>query len=130
MATEPLTPPPTTPPLDTGTRPSLGLTERYGRSTTPRVPRPARPERQSRDGSPRPARSRAGAVWVGIAVATLVMVALIVFMMQNTQRVLVTFLGMEGTIPLALALLIAGAGVGLVVLVVGTIRIQQLRKRR
>lgn len=96
MATEPITPPPTptTPTLtESGTRPSLGLTERHGRSNPPRTPRPPAPTKPATEGS-RPARTRAGAVWVGIAVATLVMVALIVFMMQNTQRVLVTFLGM------------------------------------
>ncbi|ACZ29196.1 hypothetical protein Xcel_0157 [Xylanimonas cellulosilytica DSM 15894] len=75
-------------------------------------------------------RSRAGALWVGICVAALVLVALIVFMLQNTEPVLVSFLGMEGTVPLAIALLIAGVGVGIVALVIGTVRITQLRRRR
>jgi len=74
-------------------------------------------------------RSRAGAAWVGICVAALVLVALIVFMLQNTQLVLVSFLGMQGTVPLAVALLIAGVGVGVIALVVGSIRIAQLRRR-
>ena len=74
-------------------------------------------------------RSRAGAVWVGICAAAIVLVALIVFMLQNTQPVLVSFLGMAGTVPLALALLIAGVGVGIIALVVGSIRIAQLRRR-
>ncbi len=73
--------------------------------------------------------SRAGAAWVGICVAALVLIALIIFMMQNRQPVLVTFLWMQGTVPLALALLIAGIGVGIVALVIGTIRISQLRRR-
>lgn len=74
-------------------------------------------------------RSRAGAVWVGLCVAALVLVALVVFMLQNTQTVLVSFLGWQGSVPLALALLIAGIGVGIVALVVGTLRIHQLRRR-
>ncbi|SKC68870.1 LapA family protein [Krasilnikoviella flava] len=74
-------------------------------------------------------RSRAGAAWVGICIAALILVALIVFMLQNIQLVLVSFLGMEGTVPLAVALLIAGAGVGVIALVVGTVRIAQLRRR-
>ncbi|CAM3400276.1 LapA family protein [Isoptericola cucumis] len=74
-------------------------------------------------------RSRAGAVWVGICIAAVVLVALIVFMLQNTQEVLVSFLGMEGSVPLAVALLIAGVGVGVVALVIGTVRITQLRRR-
>ena len=73
--------------------------------------------------------SRAGAAWVGICVAALVLIALIIFMMQNRQPVLVTFLWMQGTVPLAIALLIAGIGVGIVALVIGTIRISQLRRR-
>lgn len=75
------------------------------------------------------ARSRAGGVWVGSCVAALVLVALIIFMLQNTQPVLVSFLGMQGTVPLAVALLIAGVGVGIIALVVGSIRIAQLRRR-
>lgn len=74
-------------------------------------------------------RSRAGAIWVGICIAAIVLIALVVFMLQNTQPVLVTFLSMQGSVPLALALLIAGIGVGVVALVVGTVRISQLRRR-
>ena len=76
-----------------------------------------------------PPRSRTGATWVGLCIAALVLVALIVFMLQNTQLVLISFLGWQGSVPLALALLIAGIGVGIVALVVGTLRIHQLRRR-
>ncbi|CAL8977788.1 hypothetical protein CELL_02662 [Cellulomonas sp. T2.31MG-18] len=79
--------------------------------------------------TPAPRRSRIGAAWVGLVVGALVLVALIVFMLQNTAPVQVTFLGMRGTAPLALTLLIAGIGVGVVALVVGSIRIGQLRHR-
>lgn len=74
-------------------------------------------------------RSRAGAVWVGICVAAVVLIALIIFMLQNTQPVQVTFFAMQGTVPLAIALLIAGIGVGIAALTIGTIRIGQLRRR-
>jgi uncharacterized integral membrane protein len=74
-------------------------------------------------------RTRTSATWVGLCVAALVLVALVVFMLQNTQLVLVSFLGWQGSVPLALALLIAGIGVGIVALVVGTLRIHQLRRR-
>ena len=74
-------------------------------------------------------RSRAGAVWVGICIAAILLIVLIIFMLQNTRPVLVTFFSLEGTVPLAIALLIAGIGVGLIALVVGTIRIGQLRRR-
>ncbi|MCR6688862.1 lipopolysaccharide assembly protein LapA domain-containing protein [Cellulomonas sp.] len=74
-------------------------------------------------------RSRTGAAWVGVCVGVLVLIALVVFMMQNTTPVEVTFLGMSGSAPLALVLLIAGIGVGLIALVIGSLRIGQLRRR-
>ncbi|HET9647326.1 MAG TPA: lipopolysaccharide assembly protein LapA domain-containing protein [Microlunatus sp.] len=74
-------------------------------------------------------RSRAGSAWVGICIAAIVVIALIIFLLQNRQPVLVTFLSLHGTVPLAVALLIAGIGVGIVALVIGTIRIGQLRRQ-
>jgi len=83
------------------------------------------------DGTTRPMnsvpRTRAGAAWIGVCVAALTSIVLIVFMLQNTRRVEVSFLWMHGTLPLALALLIAGIGVAAVAVVIGTARITQLR---
>ncbi|GGC16211.1 LapA family protein [Cellulomonas carbonis] len=111
-------------PETTRHRPSAaGATRPAERPTTRRGPSPTRTGRQGRN------RTRAGAAWVGICVAALLLVALIVFMLQNTGPVEVTFLGMTGTAPLGLTLLIAGVGVGLVALVIGTTRITQLRHR-
>lgn len=73
--------------------------------------------------------TRTSAAWVGICIAALILVLLIVFMLQNTRRVEVSFLWMNGTLPLALALLIAGVGVALLAVVVGAARITQLRRR-
>lgn len=77
----------------------------------------------------RGAGTRTSAAWLGICVGVLVLVALVVFMLQNTEPVGVSFLGFSGTAPLALTLLIAGLGVGIVVLVVASLRIGQLRRR-
>jgi uncharacterized integral membrane protein len=73
-------------------------------------------------------RTRTGATWVGICAAALTFVVLIIFMLQNTRTVEVTFLWMHGTLPLALALLIAGVGVTILAMVVGAARITQLRR--
>lgn len=54
-------------------------------------------------------RSRAGVAWVGICVTGVVLVALIICMLQNTPLVVVSFLGMQRSAPLALALLIAAS---------------------
>jgi putative membrane protein len=56
------------------------------------------------------------------------LVVLIVFMLQNTANVEVKFLWMSGSLPLALALLVAGVGVAIVAMVVGTARMTQLRR--
>jgi putative membrane protein len=73
--------------------------------------------------------TRISAAWVGVCAAAAVLVVLIVFMLQNTGSVEITFLGMHGTLPLALALLIAGVGAAIIAMVVGTARITQLRRR-
>jgi uncharacterized integral membrane protein len=73
-------------------------------------------------------RTRVSAAWIGVCAATLLFVVLIVFMLQNTGSVEVTFLWIHGSLPLALALLIAGVGVAIAAMVIGTARITQLRR--
>lgn len=74
-------------------------------------------------------RTRTGAAWVGITVAVVVLILLIVFMLQNTASVEVAFFGLRGTAPLSVTLLIAGVGFAVVTLIVGSLRIGQLRRR-
>lgn len=69
-----------------------------------------------------------GAAWVGICIAAVLFVVLIVFMLQNTRPVEITFLWMEGSAPLALALLIAAVGTAILAAIVGGARIAQLRR--
>ena len=73
-------------------------------------------------------RTRTGAAWMGIGAAVLSFVVLIVFMLQNTGSVEVHFLWMDGSVPLALALLIAAVGAAIVAMTVGAARIAQLRR--
>lgn len=73
-------------------------------------------------------RTRTGAAWIAICTAALTFVVLIVFMLQNTRSVEVTFLWMHGTLPLALALFIAAVGAAILAMVVGAARITQLRR--
>lgn len=73
--------------------------------------------------------TRTGAAWAGIWAAAVFLVLLIIFILQNTGNVQVNFLWMEGSLPLALALLIAGVGVGLATMVVGAARVTQLRRQ-
>lgn len=71
--------------------------------------------------------TRASAAWVAVGAALLLLILLIVFMLQNSTRVDVHFLGADGTIPLGLALLIAAVAGGVVVAIAGAVRITQLR---
>jgi putative membrane protein len=72
-------------------------------------------------------RTRTGAAWVGVCAAAVIAIALIVFMVQNTGVVEVSFLWMSTSTSLALMLLIAAVGGILLTLVLGTARITQLR---
>jgi uncharacterized integral membrane protein len=73
-------------------------------------------------------RTRTGAAWVGLCAAALFSVVLIIFMLQNTRSVEVTFLGLHGNLPLAMALLVAAVGAAVVTMMVGAARIAQLRR--
>ena len=73
-------------------------------------------------------RTRTSAAWIAICAAALVSVALIVFLLQNTRKVEVSFLWLHGTLPLALALLVAAVGSAILTMVFGTARITQLRR--
>ncbi len=86
--------------------------------------------RTSRTGSPSAAGgTRASAVWTGVAVASLLGVLLLVFILQNTTRVPVHFLGAHGHFPLAIGLLVAAVAGACIVLIPGIVRIAQLRRR-
>ena len=73
--------------------------------------------------------TRISAAWVATAAALLLLVMLIVFILQNTARVEVHYLGLAGSLPLGMALLIAAVGGGVVVAIAGIARITQLRMK-
>lgn len=71
--------------------------------------------------------SRTGAIWTAVVAALLLLILLIIFILQNQNPVLVSFLGLEGTVPLGVALFIAAGAGGVLVAVAGGARILQLR---
>jgi uncharacterized integral membrane protein len=99
----------------------------HGRESAPADPVAAPQDPAPVDHSGRPPATRTSAAWIAVCIASLAFVVLIVFMLQNTRQVEVTFLGMQGQLPLALALLIASVGTAILVTVIGTARITQLR---
>jgi lipopolysaccharide assembly protein A len=79
-------------------------------------------------GRSRAPRTRVSAAFVGAVAGLLVLVALLVFILQNTETVKVNFLGASGRLGLGLALLVAAVAGALVVAILGIARIAQLRK--
>ena len=78
--------------------------------------------------SGKPRVTRASAAWVATGAALLLLILLIVFILQNSDKVEVHFLGWSGTISLGMALLIAAVGGGVLVAISGVARITQLRR--
>ena len=66
-------------------------------------------------------------VWTMVGIGVVLLVAILVFILQNSQRVRMRFLMVNGTLPLGVALLFAALLGALLVLVAGAARVLQLR---
>ena len=71
--------------------------------------------------------TRTSMVWTMVGIGVILLVAILVFILQNSQRVRVWLLMVEGTLPLGVALLFAALLGALLVLAAGAARIVQLR---
>ena len=85
------------------------------------------PDEDSSPARRAPRFTRASAAWLATGVALVLLILLIVFILQNSTKVEVQFLGVSGTIPLGMALLIAAVGGGVVVAIAGVARLTELR---
>jgi uncharacterized integral membrane protein len=72
--------------------------------------------------------TRVSALYVGLIVAAILSIFLLIFIIQNSAAVTIQFLGFEGEVSLAVALLLAAVSGILVVAVPGSLRILQLRR--
>jgi lipopolysaccharide assembly protein A len=72
-------------------------------------------------------RTRIGTVWVAAGLFALVLLLLLIFILENGQRVSIGYLGAHGHLPLGVALLLAAVLGVLLVVIPGTGRIIQLR---
>jgi uncharacterized integral membrane protein len=73
--------------------------------------------------------SRTSRSWVSLAALVVLLILLVVFIAQNTQEVQVSFLGWNGHPPLSVALLIAAVAGATLAVIVGTLRIWQVKRR-
>src|SRR5215213_1189831 len=71
--------------------------------------------------------TRTSMVWTMVSIGVVLLLAILVFILQNGQRVRVRFLMANGTLPLGAALLFAALLGALLVLVAGAARVLQLR---
>lgn len=69
-------------------------------------------------------------IWVAVSAGLVVLVLLIIFILQNQDRVNVHYFGFAGELSLGMALFIAAVAGGILVAIAGAARILQLRRQR
>ena len=69
-------------------------------------------------------------IWVAVIAGLILLVLLIIFILQNQDRVNVHFFGAVVELPLGMALFIASVAGGVLVAIAGAARILQLRSQR
>jgi uncharacterized integral membrane protein len=72
--------------------------------------------------------TRLSGAWVGLIAAAIVLVLLLIFILQNTQSVSVSYFGASGHLPLGVAMLLAAVAGVLIAVIAGSLRIWQLRR--
>jgi uncharacterized integral membrane protein len=77
----------------------------------------------------RPTPSRVGNLWVVSILFAVVLLLLLIFILQNSQKVKISFFGADGHVPMGAALLLAAVFGILLVALPGSVRIMQLRVR-
>jgi lipopolysaccharide assembly protein A len=91
------------------------------------APRPAQAPAPQALPQHRIKRTRAGGIWVAVGFFAVILLLLLIFILQNGQKVDISYLGMHGHLPLGVALLLAAVCGVLLVVLAGTARIGQLR---
>jgi uncharacterized integral membrane protein len=72
-------------------------------------------------------RTRTGGIWVAVGSFAVILLLLLIFILQNGQKVDISYMGAHGHLPLGVALLLAAVCGVLLVVLAGTARIGQLR---
>lgn len=72
--------------------------------------------------------TKAAATWTGLVIGVLVLIALLVFILQNLDTVTLDLFWWEFSVPLGIGLLLAAIGGALVMALAGGVRIVQIRR--
>lgn len=83
-----------------------------------------------RDETARQRPTRLSALHTGLIIASIALILLVIFLVQNARSVRISFLGANAQVSLAVALLVAALGGAVIVGGVGAARITQLRRNR
>lgn len=78
---------------------------------------------------PEAKRTRTSVAFNSLVAGALVLILLLVFIVENTQRVKISYFGAGGHVSLGVALLLAAVGGALLVGLAGAARVLQLRRR-
>lgn len=95
---------------------------------TPGLPTSGTPASTPPTAGDQPRVTRAGVVWAAVVAALVLLILLIIFILQNQDQVAVRYFGLEGLVPLGMALFIASVTGGVLVAMAGGARILQLRR--
>ena len=68
------------------------------------------------------------AVWIGLTISALIGIALLVFILQNTEQARVQLFFWHFSMPIGVGILLAAVGGGIMMAILGGLRIWQLRR--
>jgi uncharacterized integral membrane protein len=96
-------------------------------ATSPEPPTAPAPAAQPARPPHKVKRTRLSGLWLAAALSALVLLLLLIFILENGQRVAISYFGAHGHLPLGVALLLAAVLGALLIVIPGTGRIIQLR---
>jgi uncharacterized integral membrane protein len=76
---------------------------------------------------PPPAHTRTSAAFKGLIAGAIILLLLLIFILENTEKVKISYFGVDGHLSLGVALLLAAVAGALITALVGGARIAQLR---
>lgn len=79
--------------------------------------------------SSRIAPTRLSGAWTAVVLATVLLVAIVIFIAENSRSVPISYLGAHGHAPVAVVALVAAVVGALLVIAVAVARLSQLRRR-
>lgn len=110
-------------------RPTQSAPEVPGQRDQPPVQQPSPGQASPKQPPPdeKIKRTKAAFVWIAIGAFAVVLLLLLVFILENSNSVDVSYFGAHGRLPLGVALLLAAVCGVLLTVAAGTVRILQLR---